>query len=29
MTGAKEVPFVVYEIGGRDASGQPKVYARE
>ena len=29
MTGAKEGPFVVYEIGGRDASGQPKVYARE
>ena len=29
MTGAKEGPFVVYEIGTRDASGQPKVFARE
>ena len=29
MTGEKEGPFVVYEIGRRDASGQAKVFARE
>jgi len=29
MTGQKEGPFVVYEIGTRDASGQAKVFARE
>lgn len=29
MTGQKEGPFVVYEIGARDASGQPKVFAKE
>ena len=29
MTGVKEGPFVVYEIGGRDPSGQPQVFARE
>jgi hypothetical protein len=28
MTGAKEGPFVVYEIGGR-ASGPPREFARE
>ena len=29
MTGQKEGPFVVYEIGGRDAQGRPKVFAAE
>ena len=29
MSGIKEGPFVVYEIGGRDASGQPKVFLKE
>jgi hypothetical protein len=29
MTGVKEGPFVVYEIGGRDAAGPPKEFARE
>ena len=29
MTGVKEGPFVVYEIGSRDGSGRPKVFARE
>ena len=29
MTGVKEGPFVVYEIGGRADPGQPKVFARE
>jgi hypothetical protein len=29
MTGEKEGPFVVYEIGGRDAAGGPRVFARE
>ena len=29
MSGVKEGPFVVYEIGTRDAAGQPKVFASE
>lgn len=29
MNGSKEEPFVVYEIGGLDASGEPKIYATE
>jgi hypothetical protein len=29
MNGSKEEPFVVYEIGGVDAGGGPKVYATE
>jgi hypothetical protein len=29
MNGTKEEPFVVYEIGGSDAGGDPKIYATE
>lgn len=29
MAGAKEEPFVVYEIGGESEGGEPKVYATE
>ena len=29
MAGTKESPFVVYEIGGSHAGGEPKVYATE
>ena len=29
MNGAKKETFVVYEIGGSDAGGEPKIYATE